>query len=276
MLKWSGPGPDVPRVVRRLAAPTVLIACAATLFAAPNAAAKLQLPPGADAPPELPAGVVVAESPELATDAGQGALMASAARSRKNEPADGDVGGRPFWATVNICDTQKSPNALGVRTSVPGNGSKQRIFARYTAQWWSAAKQQWLTVGGSGVTDWIFVGDADMSARQAGWTFHFVQPPEGKTYVMRGVVQFQWRGRVRVARKHRRLLKQVRKARRNKQAQSSRGRRRRPHASRGRRRHPRKARTAVVRERTLLTETGMKHVQGGDPAGLSKAMCLIW
>jgi hypothetical protein len=255
--------------VRRLAAPTVLIACAATLFAAPNAAAKLQLPPGADAPPVLPAGVVVAESPELATDAGQSALMASAARSGKNEPADGGAGGRPFWATVNICDTQKSPNALGVRTSVPGNGSQQRIFARYTAQWWSAAKQEWLTVGGSGLTGWIFVGDADMSSRQAGWTFHFVQPPEGKTYVMRGVVQFQWRGRMRVARKH-------------EKAQSSRGRRRRPHAagvaeaSRGRRRHRRKARTAVVRERTLLTKTGMKHVQGGDPAGLSKAMCLIW
>jgi hypothetical protein len=35
-------------------------------------------------------------------------------------------------------------------------------------------------------------------------------------------------------------------------------------------------RSGVVRERTLLTETGMKGVQGGDPPGLSKAMCLIW
>jgi hypothetical protein len=262
--------------VRRLAAPTVLIACAATLLAAPIAVATPHLPPGADAPPELPAGVVVAESPQLTTDAGQGALMASAARSKKDEPAGGDVGGRPFWATVNICDTQKSPNALGVRTSVPGNGSKQRIFARYSAQWWSAAKQQWLDVGGSGVTKWIFVGNANMSSRQAGWTFHFVQPPEGKTYVMRGVVEYQWRGRVRIGRKHQRLIKQVRKARKDKNAQASRGRRhRRAHASRGRRRH-RKARTAVVRQRTLLTETGMKHVEGGDPAGLSKAMCLIW
>ena len=33
---------------------------------------------------------------------------------------------------------------------------------------------------------------------------------------------------------------------------------------------------AVVRERTLMTKTGMKGVEGGDPAGLSKAMCLIW
>ena len=195
----------------------------------------------------------MAESPALTTDAGQGALIASAARSKPDD-ADALVQ-RPLWATVNICDTQKSPNALGVRTSVPGNGSNQRIFARYTAQWWSSAKQEWLTVGGSGVTDWVPLGDADMTARQAGWTFQFVQPPAGKTYVMRGVVELEWRG----------FAKLGRKAHRGRKGQSARKQRRN-----------RRARTAVVRERTLLTATGMKHVQGGDPAGLSKAMCLIW
>jgi hypothetical protein len=138
---------------------------------------------------------------------------------------------------------------------VPGNGSRQRIFARYTAQWWSSAKQEWLTVGGSGVTGWVPLGDADMTARQAGWTFRFVQPPAGKTYVMRGAVELQWRG----------LVKQARRAHRGRRAHSTR-----------RQRRNRRARTAVVRERTLLTATGMKHVQGGDPLGLSKAMCLIW
>ena len=104
---------------------------------------------------------------------------------------------RPLWATVNICDTASSPNALGVRISVPGNGSDERIWARYTAQWWSSSAQEWKTVGGSGVTDWVRVGNADMSARQAGWTFRFVQPPRGTTYVMRGVVEFEWRDEVR-------------------------------------------------------------------------------
>lgn len=219
--------------------------------------------------------MVVAESPTLTTDAGQSAPMASVARS-KGESGDDEPAGRPLWATVNICDTQRSPNALGVRTSVPGNGSQQKIFARYTAQWWSGVKQQWLTVGGSGVTGWLPLGGADMTVRQAGWTFHFVQPPQGKTYVMRGVVELQWRGRVRVARKHRvaRRGHKLRKRSKTHQARASRGRRKkRPNASQ---RRPRKARMAVVRQRTLLTETGMKHVQGGDPVGLSKAMCLIW
>jgi hypothetical protein len=192
--------------------------------------------------------------------------VASAARASQRSD-DGD--NRPLWATVNICDTKKSPNGLGVRTSVPGNGSNERIFARYTAQWWSAASQEWLTVGGSGVTDWVFVGDADMSSRQAGWTFRFVQPPQGTTYVMRGVVELQWREAAKTARK-------ARKARKARRARHGRRGKRRQHAARGRRFLLDERRSAVVRERTLLTETGMKGVEGGDPAGLSKAMCLIW
>jgi hypothetical protein len=233
--------------VRRLAAPTVLLACAASLLAASPAAAKLQLPPGANAAPTLPPGVVVAELPPLKSASGQGggAVVASTARARSRrfvlEPGE-----RPFWATVNVCDTETSPNALGVRTSVPGNGSGERIYARYTAQWWSGARQEWRTVGGSGVTDWVYVGDADMSARQAGWTFRFVQPPTGTTYVMRGIVEIEWRDVTGTARRARRS-----------------GARRSQRAS-------------VVRQRTLLTETGKKGVHGGEPAGTSKAMCLIW
>jgi hypothetical protein len=211
---------------------------------------------------------VVAEHPSLKAESGQSRanLIASAAGAKSNRSdADAD----PLWATVNICDTKRSPNAMGVRTSVPGNGSNERIFARYTAQWWSAANQEWLTVGGSGVTDWVFVGDADMSSRQAGWTFRFVQPPQGTTYVMRGVVELQWREAARTARK-------ARKARRARRARHGRRGHRRQHAAQGRRFLLDEGRSGVVRERTLLTETGMKGVQGGDPAGLSKAMCLIW
>ena len=237
--------------MRRLAAPTVLLACAASLLAASPADAKLRLPAGADKPPALPPGVVVAELPPVDSARGQrmGGPVLSSARAATKRAVVQDVD-RPFWATVNICDTAGSPNALGVRTSVPGNGSDERIWSRYTAQWWSSAAQEWKTVGGSGVTDWVHIGTADMSARQAGWTFRFVQPPAGSTYVMRGVVEFEWRDEVGSARRARK-------------------------AHRGRKAH-RAQRVAVVRQRTLLTETGMQGVQGGDPAGTSKAMCLIW
>jgi hypothetical protein len=263
MLKWRSPRPDVPGVVRRLAAPTVLLACAASLFAAGPAAAKLRLPAGAHRAPKLPPGVVVAERPPLASAHGQrkaGPAITTARVTTRRALIEDYV--RPFWSTVNICDTSASPNALGIRTSVPGNGSDERIWARYTAQWWSSAAQEWKTVGGSGVSDWVYMGSADMSARQAGWTFRFVQPPTGTTYVMRGVVEVKWRDDVSAARharhaRYARLARLVRGARRSRKAR-------------------RAQRAAVVRQRTLLTATGMQGVQGGDPAGTSKAMCLIW
>lgn len=204
----------------------------------------------------------MAENPTLAARASQGAAGGLAVASARSNRSDADDG-RPFWATVNVCDTKNSPNALGIRTSVPGNGTRQRIFGRYTAQWWSEADQEWLTVEGSGVTPWVLVGGADMASRQAGWTFTFVQPPEGATYVMRGVVELEWRDTAAAAKR----------ARRNRIA------RKRHRARSGAHRRPRARRTqqnAVVQRRTLLTKTGMKGVQGGDPAGLSKAMCLIW
>ena len=66
---------------------------------------------------------------------------------------------------------------------------------------------------------------------------------------MRGVVEFEWRDEVGSARRSRHA---------------------RPTGPAG------PSAWRVVRERTLLTETGMQGVQGGDPAGTSKAMCLIW
>ena len=223
--------------MRRLAVPTFL-ALAALLLAAPFASAKPRLPAGADAAPVLPPGVVPADSRPVA-HAERQAPSSSPTLSAAGKAFSIREGALPLWATVNICDTERSPNALGVRTSVPGDGSGRRVYARFTAQWWSRTKQEWLTVGGTGTTDWLYVASLDWSAEQAGWTFHFSQPPAGTTYVLRGIVELTWR--------------------------------RREARDRGR-----VARWSVVRRRALLTETGMTRVQGGDPNGTSKAMCLLW
>ena len=201
-------------------------------------------------------GVVVAELPPVDSAHGQrnGGPVLSSARAATGkrfmlEDAEPSASGPRSTSATPAA----SPNALGVRASVPGNGSDERIWARYTAQWWSSAAQEWKTVGGSGVTDWVHVGTADMSARQAGWTFRFVQPPSGHH------LRDARRGRVRMARRG------------PLGAQGTQG----PQGPQGSQGH-RAQRVAVVRQRTLLTETGMQGVQGGDPAGTSKAMCLIW
>jgi len=220
--------------VRRLLVPTLLLALTAILVAVPAASAKLRLPPGAGKPPVLPEGVVPAERPPVSTTSTQSRTRPEVRAARKEYVLTD--GPRPYWATVNICDTSQTPNGLGVRTSVPGNGSEERVYARFTAQWWSRAEEAWLTVKGAGTTDWVYVGTSEFTSQQAGWTYRFSDPPQGATFVLRGVTELVWR------------------------AEDDR----------------RDGNWDVVRRRTLLTETGMDGVKGGDPVGTSKAMCLIW
>jgi hypothetical protein len=153
-----------------------------------------------------------------------------------------------LWATVNICDTAASPDSMGIRAGMPGNASGQRMFMRFRAEYWSRALQDWAAVAGAGgVSPWVYAGPARYERRQAGWTFHFAPPPAGVTFTMRAIVEFEWRKRMPVG-----------TARRDRTA-----------------RHKR-FRSRVVRSVTRTTETGIRGVDGGDPAGTSKAMCLIY
>jgi hypothetical protein len=154
------------------------------------------------------------------------------------------------WATVNICDTDKSPDSMGVRASMPGNGTGQRMFMRFTVQWYSGSQNAWLDVPG-GVSRWIYAGSARYVSRQAGYTFNFVTPPAGRGYLLRGIAEFEWRAlhRPSVARKDRWSSTIVRT--------------------------PAKPRWKVAHEGTIMTRTGVKGVDGGDPPGTSKAICLI-
>ena len=138
-----------------------------------------------------------------------------------------------LWATVNICDTDKNPDSMGIRAGMPGNGTDQRMWMRFTAEYWSRAREAWTAVSGTGVSPWVYAGSARLERRQAGWTFAFSEPPDGVTFTMRAEVEFEWRAK-------------------------------------------RTPRRRVVRSETRLTETGVRGVHGGDPAGTSKAMCLIY
>jgi hypothetical protein len=166
-----------------------------------------------------------------------------------------------LWATVNICDTARAPDSMGVRASMPGRALGQHMYMRFRAEYWSRARQDWASVGGSGVSPWVYAGPARYERRQAGWTFKFAPPPAGVTFTMRAIVEFQWRAPVeRVARKARK-----------RGARRGRGNRPRMIIKRAK-----AARSRVVRSVTRMTETGIDGVHGGDPEGTSKAMCLIY
>ena len=199
-----------------------MLACAGAL-ALPSSA--LAQDPAAEVP-----DIAVAEAQAVTTGPSYG--VARAARA----PA--------LWATVNICDTAANPDSMGIRASMPGNGADQRMWMRFSAEYWSRSRQAWTAVGGSGVSPWVQAGSAQSARRQAGWTFSFAPPPEGVTFTMRAHVEFEWRAR----------------------------------AGAGATGSARRGRTAgrVIRSAIRATETGIPGVDGGDPAGTSKAACLIY
>jgi hypothetical protein len=186
-----------------------------------------------------------------------------------------------LWATVNICDTDRAPDSMGVRASMPGNGTEQRMYVRFSAQYWSRARQDWAPVAGTGVSPWVDAGSARHTRRQAGWTFSFAEPPAGVAFTMRAVVDFEWRDQGPESARHGGSKARKRAGRKSRHPRRRAGRRagakrmvvRRVKRSRGR---PAKSGSRVLRSVSKTTQTGVKGVQGGDPAGTSKAMCLIY
>jgi hypothetical protein len=113
------------------------------------------------------------------------ALPASATASHR---ADDD-----FWATINICDTETHPNVLGVRASMPGNGTSQTMWMRFFASYFDRGTEEWYDVGGDSRSPWIKLGNARWRARQSGRTFDINPPLPTTSHVVRGVVKYRWR-----------------------------------------------------------------------------------
>lgn len=109
-------------------------------------------------------------------------------------PASADHAGR-LWATVNICDTEANPNVLGIRASMPGNGTRQTMWMRFSASYFDRATETWRSVGGSSRSPWVKLGSAEYRSRQAGRKFKIEPPAPVTSHVVRGVVKFQWRRR---------------------------------------------------------------------------------
>ena len=156
------------------------------------------------------------------------ALLVPAARAEAGQS-------RLLWATLNICDSPRHPNTVGVRASMPGNGRRQRMYMRFSAFWYRLEERDWRPLPG-GRSGWIYVGSARLRARQAGYSFSVSQPPPGKSHVVRGVVEFQWREL---------------------------------------RRRAGDSRWVVAKRLRATTRSGARGVQEGDPPGLSLGACEV-
>lgn len=98
-----------------------------------------------------------------------------------------------LWSTVNVCDTEKSPDAIGIRARMPGNGTRQRMWMRFRTQFYSQKDYSWRYVRSGGRSPWVEVGSALFAFKETGYEFSFDAPAAGTSFLLRGVVEFQWR-----------------------------------------------------------------------------------
>jgi hypothetical protein len=92
-----------------------------------------------------------------------------------------------LWATVNVCDTAKHPNEVGVRASMPGYPRGTTRSMRFRIQFRDGDRWRYVTGADSG---WRRLTRAHRRPVEAGWSFGFPRPDDPITF--RGVVRYRW------------------------------------------------------------------------------------
>ena len=93
------------------------------------------------------------------------------------------------WATVNVCDTAKQPDAIGIRASMPGTPKGARLSMRFRVQY-RTGDGSWENVADAD-SGWRTVGTGRGVPAEYGWSFTFAKRTTPVT--LRGVVKFRWR-----------------------------------------------------------------------------------
>jgi hypothetical protein len=118
-------------------------------------------------------------------------ITAAAVAGALLAPASAPAATSPYlWATINHCDVAGS--SVGIRASMPGNGTGQRMYMRFSAQYRNAAGR-FVETGSS--TRWIKVGTARRRSVQSGYDFLFAPPPAGTAHTFQGTVDYRWTAR---------------------------------------------------------------------------------
>jgi len=117
-----------------------------------------------------------------------------------------------LWATVNVCDTARYPDRIGIRGSMPGNGLKGEMFMRFRVQLFNKKTKGWRTLRDTDAdSGFISAGSSRFKVRQTGATFHLT-PPNKVTLRLRGMVDYEWRLKGRVIKRGKRFTEDGRKS----------------------------------------------------------------
>jgi hypothetical protein len=114
-----------------------------------------------------------------------------AADAAKKPPAP-KLSSPALWATVDICNTAAHPDTIGVRGSMPGTRDRREtMYMRFVIEYRTAGGA-WSYVGAGGQSAYILLGDGSAASRQGGRNFRLDQAFT-RSYVLRGVVEYDWR-----------------------------------------------------------------------------------
>src|ERR687887_1776716 len=106
-------------------------------------------------------------------------------------PASAVADEADLWATVNVCDTTKHPDAIGIRASMPGSPRGAQLAMRFRVQY-RAGSGAWADVAGAD-SGWRRLGAGRGFPVESGWSFTFAH--SSSEVVLRGRVRFRWRTR---------------------------------------------------------------------------------
>ena len=100
------------------------------------------------------------------------------------------------WSTINICDTAKHQDTVGILARMPSiSGGLATMRMRFFAQWMRHGA--WVPVptadGGTTMSGWIKVGSGKFKWNQYGYSFRFAKVKPGQSFTTRGLVKFQWK-----------------------------------------------------------------------------------
>ena len=103
-----------------------------------------------------------------------------------------------LWATVNVCDTEKRPQTIGVAGSMPTIKTASKMYMRFRLQYRDNATKAFKWVPGEAAdSDWEIVDPGKGKTRTAGHDFTLAPPKNGK-YVVRAQISYEWRKGKRV------------------------------------------------------------------------------
>jgi hypothetical protein len=118
--------------------------------------------------------------------------LAHGSRARAAQVSAAVRRSRQLWATIDVCNPSDQPYTVGIRGSMPSDGQPgDAMMMRFRLQYLEPAAQRWIDLGGAS-SKFLAVGSSRMP-RQAGRSFVLYAPAKGTTFVLRGVVSFQWR-----------------------------------------------------------------------------------